>query len=101
VPYALEKLISGYKEIAANLPRFDRLSATFAQDKNFQRVLAVFYEDVLEFHRRAYKFVRRRGLSDVLDLQIDLTSAVANHGQDGLSFSSQPGTSSIADFKAS
>jgi hypothetical protein len=65
VPYALEKLITAYKQIAESLPRFDRLSATFAHDKNFQRVLAVFYDDVLEFHRRAYKFVRRRGMSIV------------------------------------
>ena len=43
------------------MPRFDRLCAAFNDDRDFQQVLGQFYEDILEFHRRAYKFFRRRG----------------------------------------
>jgi hypothetical protein len=56
---AFEKLIEAYGKIADALPRFDRLSAAL-KDHNFQAVLALMYADILEFHRRAYKFVRRR-----------------------------------------
>ncbi|PVI02267.1 hypothetical protein DM02DRAFT_702449 [Periconia macrospinosa] len=58
---AFEKLIEAYGKIGDALPRFDRLSAVLKDDHNFQAVLALMYADVLEFHRRAYKFVRRRG----------------------------------------
>ncbi|KAI9708049.1 MAG: hypothetical protein M1820_004253 [Bogoriella megaspora] len=58
---AFELLISAYKEIAQTLPRFDRLSSIFKTEPDFQHVLAVFYADIVEFHRRAYQFVRRRG----------------------------------------
>ncbi|KAF2233474.1 hypothetical protein EV356DRAFT_503548 [Viridothelium virens] len=58
---AFELIISAYKDIAQTLPRFDRLSATFKAEPDFQHVLAVFYADVVEFHRRSYQFVRRKG----------------------------------------
>ncbi|KAJ4304939.1 hypothetical protein N0V90_000467 [Kalmusia sp. IMI 367209] len=57
---AFEKLIDAYGKIADMLPRFDRLAAALSHDHNFQAVLALVYVDVLEFHRRAYKFVRRK-----------------------------------------
>ncbi|KAL9065694.1 MAG: hypothetical protein Q9157_007389 [Trypethelium eluteriae] len=52
-----------YGRIADTLPRFDRLSSALKADHNFQAVLAFFYGDILEFHRRTYKFVRRSGES--------------------------------------
>lgn len=58
---AFEKLIDAYGKIADVLPRFDRLNAALKNDHNFQAVVALMYADVLEFHRRAYKFIRRRG----------------------------------------
>lgn len=36
---------------------------------DFQQVLAVFYADILEFHRRAYKFFRRRGMEQPLQAE--------------------------------
>jgi hypothetical protein len=42
------------------LPRFDRLETALSHDPNFQALLALVYADILEFHRRAYKFVRRK-----------------------------------------
>ena len=58
---SFDKLIGAYARIAENLPRFDRLSVTFQGTSDFQQVLAMVYSDILEFHRRAYKFFRRRG----------------------------------------
>lgn len=43
------------------MPRFERLGVAFQKDPNFQQVLALFYADILEFHRRAYKFFRAKG----------------------------------------
>ena len=57
---AFEKLIEAYGKIADVLPRLDRLGNALASDHNFQNVLALVYSDIVEFHRRAYKFVRRK-----------------------------------------
>ncbi|KAL8822738.1 MAG: hypothetical protein Q9191_006533, partial [Dirinaria sp. TL-2023a] len=57
---ALESLIDAYAMIGEAMPRFERLSSAFKDDANFQRVVGLFYEDILEFHRRAYKYFRRR-----------------------------------------
>jgi hypothetical protein len=58
---AIEKLISAYDKIAEVLPRFDRLSAAFQDNLNFQRVVAIVYADILDFHREAYEFFRKQG----------------------------------------
>ncbi|RYN71715.1 hypothetical protein AA0117_g9282 [Alternaria alternata] len=57
---AFEKLIDAYGKIGDMLPRLDRLSNALVGDQNFQKVLALVFSDIVEFHRRAYKFVRRR-----------------------------------------
>ena len=58
---AFEQVIKGYSRIAASLGRFKNLSDAFAGDHEFQQTLAVFYADILQFHKHAYKFVRRSG----------------------------------------
>jgi hypothetical protein len=58
---AFEKLISAYGQIAEHLPRFDRLSDAYRNHPDFQKVLALVYSDIMEFHRRAYKFFKRSG----------------------------------------
>ena len=58
---AFEKLISAYGQIAEHLPRFDRLSDAYRDHPDFQKVLALVYSDIMEFHRRAYKFFKRSG----------------------------------------
>lgn len=57
---ALEQLIRGYSRIAESLARFKILGGIFNKDAEFQHTLAVYYSDILQFHRHAYKFVRRR-----------------------------------------
>ena len=60
---AFEKLMKAYSEIADALPRFDQLGHALKDQPNFQAVLAVFYCDILDIHRRAYKFFRPSGNS--------------------------------------
>lgn len=57
---ALESLIDAYAMIGEAMPRFDKLSRAFSEDSDFQQILGLFYADILEFHRRAYKYFRRR-----------------------------------------
>lgn len=57
---AFEKLIEAYGKIADMMPRLDRLASALQDDTNFQNVLALVCSDIIEFHRRAYKFVRRK-----------------------------------------
>jgi hypothetical protein len=54
-------LVDAYGQIAEAMPQFERLQRGFGDQTNFQAILAMVYEDILEFHRRAYKFFRRRG----------------------------------------
>ncbi|WZH48270.1 NACHT domain-containing protein [Fusarium acuminatum] len=56
---AFEQIIRGYASIAESLRRFEILSDTFINEPDFQQTLAVFYADILKFHKHAYKFVRR------------------------------------------
>ncbi|KXJ88104.1 hypothetical protein Micbo1qcDRAFT_151143 [Microdochium bolleyi] len=58
---AFEKIIKGYSKMAEPLRRFQILGTTFSKSKEFQQTLAVFYADILEFHKHAYVFVKRSG----------------------------------------
>jgi hypothetical protein len=57
---AYEKFIKAYGDIADALPRLDKLSEALNKERDFQYLLADFYCDILEFHSRAYKFIRQR-----------------------------------------
>lgn len=57
---AFEKLIEAYGKIGDIVSRLDRLGDALVNDHNFQNVLALVYSDIVEFHRRAYKFVKRK-----------------------------------------
>jgi hypothetical protein len=50
-----------FVQIADALGRFEILSDAFITEADFQQTLAVFYADILQFHKHAYKFVRRSG----------------------------------------
>jgi hypothetical protein len=56
-----DKLVDAYGRIADAMPHIDRLESAFNDDARFRMVLAMVYADIVEFHRRAYKFFRRRG----------------------------------------
>ena len=56
----MEKILQAFGDIAAVLPRMDILKETFGESVEFQLVLSHIYSDILEFHRRVYKFFRRK-----------------------------------------
>ncbi|KAI0466178.1 hypothetical protein F4859DRAFT_334509 [Xylaria cf. heliscus] len=56
---AFEQIIKAYSRIGESLVRFEKLQKSFHQNPAFQQTLAVFYSDILEFHKEAYKSVRR------------------------------------------
>ncbi|EHK48685.1 hypothetical protein TRIATDRAFT_53227, partial [Trichoderma atroviride IMI 206040] len=56
---AFERIVTAYSQIAESLPRMDMLNEAFRKNIQFQETLAVFYSDILNFHRHAYLFVRR------------------------------------------
>jgi hypothetical protein len=58
---AFEHIIKGYSKIAESLVRFEVLGDTFQSNLDFQHTIAVFYADILQFHKYAYKFVKRSG----------------------------------------
>jgi hypothetical protein len=58
---AFEQIMKGYSRIASALKRFEILDKAFSRDAEFQKTMAVFYADILQFHKHAYKFVRRNG----------------------------------------
>lgn len=67
---AFEHIMKGYSRIASFMTRFELLSKAYASDHGFQQSLAAFYDDILQFHTHAYKFVRRNGqllsLTDIM-----------------------------------
>ena len=58
---AFEQLIQGYSRISQSLSRFEVLGNAFLNNPNFQQTLAIFYVDILSFHKYAYKLVRHKG----------------------------------------
>ncbi|KAI0421831.1 hypothetical protein F5X98DRAFT_389104 [Xylaria grammica] len=56
---AFEQIIKAYSRIGEYLTRFEVLQESFHQNSTFQQTLAIFYADILEFHKEAYKYVSR------------------------------------------
>ncbi|RYC58773.1 hypothetical protein CHU98_g7433 [Xylaria longipes] len=57
---AFDKLIDAYGRIAETMPRLKNLGDAFKNSPALLTKLALYYADILEFHRRAYKFIRRK-----------------------------------------
>lgn len=75
---AFEQIINGYSKIAESLVRFEVLEDTFRSNLDFQHTIAVFYADILQFHKHAYKFVKRSGRLEthVFDIMGPFSEAV-------------------------
>lgn len=57
---AFDKLLDAYGRIAETLPRLKNLAEAFKDSPALLTKLALYYAEILEFHRRAYKFIRRK-----------------------------------------
>ncbi|KAL6357290.1 hypothetical protein LRP88_07448 [Fusarium phalaenopsidis] len=58
--HAFERLIKAYSQIADSLRRFQLLEQSFKDKPQLYPTFAIFYADILQFHKAAYKFVTRR-----------------------------------------
>ncbi|KAK8041747.1 hypothetical protein PG993_006270 [Apiospora rasikravindrae] len=56
---AFDSIIQGYSRIAEYLGRFAFLTNSFSRNQDSQQTLAAFYANILDFHKHAYKSVRR------------------------------------------
>ncbi|UKZ62120.1 uncharacterized protein TrAtP1_003380 [Trichoderma atroviride] len=56
---AFESIIQIYHRLAEPLARFSIFDSSFADNKEVQKALAVYYSDILKFHGEAYRFIRR------------------------------------------
>ncbi|KAK3330847.1 hypothetical protein B0H66DRAFT_467189 [Apodospora peruviana] len=57
---AFERLIKTYARIAESLGRFQLWEASFKGKPQLYPSFAIFYSDILQFHKSAYNFVTRR-----------------------------------------
>ncbi|KAI1399172.1 hypothetical protein F4819DRAFT_429846 [Hypoxylon fuscum] len=57
--HTLDKILSAYAQIGAALPRLSMLGGAFPDNADFQQLFAFLYEDIIEFHSRAYKLIRK------------------------------------------
>lgn len=58
--HAFERLIKAYSQIADSLQRFHSLEQCFKDKPQLYPTFAIFYADILQFHKAAYKYVTRR-----------------------------------------
>lgn len=58
---AFEQIIIAYSKIAKYLGKLQALQCTVTNGPDMQQALAVLYADILQFHKHAYKIVRRSG----------------------------------------
>jgi hypothetical protein len=53
-------LLDAYQQIGESLPLLSQYQAFFQRNPNMRKVLALIYNDVLEFHKKALKYFRQR-----------------------------------------
>ena len=51
--------MKGYSQIAESLVRFSVFDRPYSENTIVQQTLAIFYVDILKFHKEAYRFLRR------------------------------------------
>ena len=56
---AFDRIMKAYSRIAESLGRFQLLAMSFHGHPQLYPVFAVFYADILRFHKAAYKFITR------------------------------------------
>lgn len=58
---ALDKLLSSYAQLGNALPRLSALREALWDNHSVQQLFVFLYEDIVEFHRRVYKLIRKPG----------------------------------------
>lgn len=55
-----------YGNIGANMPRLSRYADSFPDEYAFKQLIAFLFEDIMEFHQKAYSMIRKPGTIDNL-----------------------------------
>ncbi|KAK6855680.1 hypothetical protein PG995_007831 [Apiospora arundinis] len=61
--HALEKVLAAYADIGSRMPRFSGYLTAFPDNQPFQHLMAFLFEDIIEFHRKAYSWITKPGFS--------------------------------------
>ena len=56
---SFDRVIKAYSQIGEYLTRFQLLNSAFTENVHFQHSLGMFYADILQFHKQAYKLFRK------------------------------------------
>lgn len=59
--HALDRILIAYGQIGNNMPRLTRYANAFPQHQDFQRLVGFLFEDIMEFHRKAYSMICKPG----------------------------------------
>ena len=57
---AFDALLDAYQQIGESLPLLSQYQALFQRNPSMRKVLALIYNDILEFHKKALKYFRQR-----------------------------------------
>ncbi|KAI9709991.1 MAG: hypothetical protein M1820_003069 [Bogoriella megaspora] len=58
--HAFEAVVDFYRQIGENLPQFEKYETLFREDEAMRSVLQWVFTDILEFHRKAFKFFKQK-----------------------------------------
>ncbi|KAK8100002.1 hypothetical protein PG999_010376 [Apiospora kogelbergensis] len=61
--HALDKVLMAYADIGSCMPRLAIYIEAFPTSQPFQHLIAFLFEDIIEFHRKAYCWVTKPGFS--------------------------------------
>ncbi|KAK8057086.1 hypothetical protein PG996_011023 [Apiospora saccharicola] len=61
--HALETILAAYADIGSRMPRLSVYLDAFRDNQSFQHLIAFMFEDIVEFHRKAYSWITKPGFS--------------------------------------
>ncbi|KAK8112151.1 uncharacterized protein PG998_008608 [Apiospora kogelbergensis] len=61
--HALDKVLMAYADIGSCMPRLSIYIEAFPTNQAFQHLIAFLFEDIIEFHRKAYSWITKPGFS--------------------------------------
>ncbi|KAI1824553.1 hypothetical protein F4861DRAFT_505422 [Xylaria intraflava] len=59
--HALDRILNAYGQIGNNMPRFTRYANAFPTHPGFQQLVAFLFQDIMEFHMKAYSMICKPG----------------------------------------
>jgi hypothetical protein len=67
-------LLDAYQQIGEQVPQLSQYQQLFATSAHMGTILAMIYQDILEFHREALKYFKQRSNCHYLEQQDKLST---------------------------